>query len=77
MYRLVPYEREVTMPPTLPSCASCKYWEKIQENPYGCMGYCHRYPPPRTDKPQRVIPEKCPLPTTCEEEWCGEYVKAV
>lgn len=63
------------MPPTLSTCLTCKYWEKIQENPQGCCGYCHRNPPPRVERPERVPPEPCPLPVTHEDEWCGEYVK--
>jgi hypothetical protein len=63
------------MPPTLLSCSTCKYWEKISENVHGCCGYCHRFPPPRVERPQRVPPEQCPLPTTKEYEWCGEYTK--
>jgi len=63
------------MPPTLSTCSTCKYWEKILDRPGECCGYCHRLPPPRPELPQKPPYEHCPYPTTHEHEWCGEYVK--
>lgn len=63
------------MTPQSINCSTCKYWEKIQENAWSSLGYCHRSPPPRVEKPQRTLPEQCPMPTTRDKEWCGEYEK--
>lgn len=64
------------MPPPGETCLTCKFWDKIQNNPQGNVGYCRRYPPPRVERPERVMGEHCAYPTTHEEEYCGDYVKA-
>lgn len=64
------------MPLILINCSTCKYWEKIQDNPHGNYGYCHRNPPLRIEQLTKELFERSHPPTTKQDGWCGEWIKA-